>query len=301
MNENTLTYVSITNEKEHENENVKWIVLGKRFFVIIQLTPQFLGIIAASTFGILSLAVLVYLLLCTRQVLHRKKRTDGKLGGSYFGSQKGVKVPCETAKRYVTPPMIPFAHQNRYDSGFHDKHFLSTSPSSDSSSEYAEPECDNLSEPLIKVCSPDRSSFHNVQDSIHYASSLVTDTQDSNQPLSSFERFAQLDRKLICDVPVVEFNKKALHLVEQLGQGKFGELQVCTLDRSRHVLVHYANKDSRSQKGFEREKRVLSQLNHQNLISFYGVVNNDGLLGSVFEFPTQGDLPNWLQKQSEIR
>jgi hypothetical protein len=29
VNENTLTYVSITNEKEHENENLKWIVLGK--------------------------------------------------------------------------------------------------------------------------------------------------------------------------------------------------------------------------------------------------------------------------------
>ncbi|KAI6191743.1 Coagulation factor 5 8 type and Tyrosine protein kinase domain containing protein, protein [Aphelenchoides bicaudatus] len=290
VNENTLTYISISNDKEHENESIKCIVLG---------------IIAASTFGILSLAVLLYLLLCTRQIINRNKRTTDNFGDTYFGPscQKGVKMAihqCETAKRYVTPPMIPFSHQNRYDSGFHDKHLLSTSPSSESSSEYAEPECENLSEPLIKVYSPERSSFHRTNESTHYASSLVTGPVDDEQPLSSFERFAHLDRKLVCDVPVVEFNKKAIQLVEQIGSGEFGELQVCTLDHSRHILVRYANRDKNSQKGFEREKRVLSQLSHQNLVAFYGVVNNDGLLGSVFEFPTCGDLPHWLRKQSEI-
>jgi hypothetical protein len=235
-------------------------------------------------------------------VVNRKKRVSGKIVSSHFGPgcQKGIKLSmsCETAKRYVTPPMIPFAQQNRYDSGFHDKHLISSSTSSDSS-EYAEPDCENLAEPLIKICTPD--PFHHTQDSIHHASSLITGNSNNEQPLSSFERFAHLDRKLICDVPVVEFNKKSLQLVEQIGQGKFGELQVCTLNHSRHVLVLYANPDSRSQKGFEREKRVLSQLNHQNLIGFYGIVDNDGLLGSVFEFPVQGNLPNWLHKQSEIR
>lgn len=211
---------------------------------------------------------------------------------------------CETAKRYVTPPMIPFSHQNRYDSGFQDKHYTSTSPSSESSSEYAEPDCENLAEPLIKVCSPERSSFRQPPDSsIHYASSFVSikPKDDQVQVLSSFARFAKLDRKLVCDLPVIEFNKKALQVVEQIGSGEFGKLQVCVLDHSRHVLVRYANQDKESQKGFEQEKRVLSQLSHQNLVAFYGVVNNDGLFGSVFEFPPQGDLLNWLQKQTEIR
>lgn len=31
VNENSLTYISITNEKEHENENLKWITLGNFF------------------------------------------------------------------------------------------------------------------------------------------------------------------------------------------------------------------------------------------------------------------------------
>lgn len=223
------------------------------------------------------------------------------------GCQKKVKmsIKCDTAKRYVSPP-IPFAYQqNRYDSGFVDHRLICSSTSSDSnSSEYAEPDCENLSEPLIKMCSNDeRSMFNQTSDSIHYASSPINGTLQNDstiQPLSSFERFSHIDQKFLCNMPVlVEFNVKALNLVEHIGSGEFGKLDVCTLERTRHVFVKYTNSDSRSLRGFEREKRVMSQLRHQNICEHFGVVVNNGLLGSILEFPAQGDLPNWVRNQQQ--
>lgn len=287
---NILTYISIDNEERYENQNFKCIVIG---------------IAAASSFGILSLAVLIYLLLCTRQIRNRKSQTT-KFNNVHFGAscQKEMKMSIQNdvAKRYVTPP-IPFA-QNRYYSGFHNTHHPSSSISTASSSEYtyAEPECESLVEPLIKVCSVERSTpFRPGDDTVYYASSpVISSAEECYQPLSSFERFAQMDRKLICEVPVVEFNQKILTPAEKIGSGNFGDLHVCTLDHSRYVLVRYAKEDG-GRIGFGREKRVLSQLNHQNVLSFFGVVNNNNKLGSVFEFPVNGDLPNWMRKQSEIR
>jgi serine/threonine protein kinase len=119
--------------------------------------------------------------------------------------------------------------------------------------------------------------------------------------LSALEKFAQLDKILNDDeMPVMEFSSSALQTVELIGSGEFGQLHVCQLNNSRHVLVKYANKDARSMKGFARETRVLNRLAHQNCCRMIGVVHDDGKLGMVMEFPTNGDLPNWLRKQQDI-
>lgn len=213
-----------------------------------------------------------------------------------------MSVHSDSAKRYVTPP-IPYVYQNRYDSEFIDRHHqISTSTSSDSS-DYAEPDCESLSEPLIKMCSSE-SKFGT--DSIHYASASIADQtltleESTTQPLSSFERFSSVDRMM--DIPIMEFNSKALRLLEHIGNGEFGRLDVCMLEGNlQHVFVKYTSKsEPKSLKGFEREKKALSQLYHQNLCTFYGTVDADVMSGSVFEFPAQGDLPNWVQRQGSMR
>jgi hypothetical protein len=147
------------------------------------------------------------------------------------------------------------------------------------------------------------STFGRGSDSIHYASTNVTNQEleeSTNQPLSSFERFPPVNQATNISV---EFNPKALRLLEHIGSGEFGRLDVCILECNlRHVFVKYTTKsESKSLRGFEREKQALSQLSHQNVCTFYGTVNTDGMMGSIFEFPIQGDLPNWIKRQGSIR
>ncbi|KAI6173513.1 hypothetical protein M3Y98_01089400 [Aphelenchoides besseyi] len=253
VNGNTLTYIAISSEGESDGETIKWMVIG---------------IVAALTFGCISLCVLLHLLFAARRVEKRKRARSASMRENKLG------VHIETGPRYVTPLC-----QSRYDSGFMER------GSSTTSDEYAEPECDSLSQPLIKICQHGTYASRNT---LEMSRKIGVD-----QPLSSFDRYADLSHRQTEDLPTAEFDSNAIKTIDVIGRGDFGELRLVQLTENdeHHLLIKISTTDVWSIRGFHRERRVISQFDHQNVLRFLGLVHeSDGRLAVVYESPVCGPL-----------
>lgn len=97
--------------------------------------------------------------------------------------------------------------------------------------------------------------------------------------------------------------KSNIRFIRELAEGAFGRvyLGVCehlTVEDDSTVVAIKALKDSESEdtkRDFEREAELLTNLQHENIVTFYGVCAEDNLLIMIFEYMESGDLNNFLR------
>lgn len=91
--------------------------------------------------------------------------------------------------------------------------------------------------------------------------------------------------------------------MRELGEGAFGRvyLGTCTglVEEGEVTLIAIKTlKDATSEsvmKDFDREAELLANLQHDNIVTFYGVSQNNENYMMIFEFMSNGDLNNYLR------
>uniref|UniRef100_A0A1I7ZFJ6 receptor protein-tyrosine kinase n=1 Tax=Steinernema glaseri TaxID=37863 RepID=A0A1I7ZFJ6_9BILA len=268
LNPNSLTYFAVGDDSEDYS---RWISLG---------------VLAALLLGFASLCALLYILCCC-------KRQSEKLSTEIF-SKPGVHLLIETG---TVKKMKPPAYSSQI--GTMEHAVFQNGPihsPSDSSSEYAEPDCGSPSQPLLQPKTPKTVT--------HYASSDLSSswyhagTATICSPLSSYSKYVSYGDEMMSS-SLVEIDRRKLHFVEKLGQGEFGTVDLCRLE-NRLVAVKTAS-DSTKAEDFRREIGVMSRLRHQNVVEVIGVCSaDDGPLTCIIEFMQNGDLCQYLRQQSGL-
>ncbi|XP_006823978.2 LOW QUALITY PROTEIN: NT-3 growth factor receptor-like [Saccoglossus kowalevskii] len=118
-----------------------------------------------------------------------------------------------------------------------------------------------------------------------------------------FKKMHQQDSKR---TPVIRHMKReTIHFIRELGEGAFGRVYLGRCDNltesDETTLVAVKTlKDSSigdARRDFEREAELLTNLQHNNIVTFYGVcIEGDPLL-MVFEYMENGDLNNYLRSR----
>ncbi|KAK0403584.1 hypothetical protein QR680_017009 [Steinernema hermaphroditum] len=267
LNSNSLTYFAVGDDSDDYS---RWISLG---------------VLAALLLGFASLSALLYILCCCR-------RHNEKLSTEIF-SKPGVHLLIETGTvKKTKPPAYSSQPGTMEHAAFQNAPIHSPS---DSSSEYAEPDCGSPSQPLLQLKSQPVS---------HYASSDLSSswynagTATICSPLSSYSKYVSYGDETLCS-SLVEIDRSKVHFVEKLGHGEFGTVDLCRLEK-RLVAVKTAS-DSTKVEDFRREIGVMSRLRHQNVVEVIGVCSEDGgPLSCIIEFMQNGDLCQYLRQQSSL-
>ena len=119
--------------------------------------------------------------------------------------------------------------------------------------------------------------------------------QNSNRRLYRYAHFYITGIKFI--------NRKFVRFIGELGEGAFGVvcLGVCEnlSEPGESTMVAVKTlKDASigdARKDFEREAELLAKLQHDNIVTFYGVCMDKEPFLMVFEYMENGDLNNYLR------
>lgn len=146
-----------------------------------------------------------------------------------------------------------------------------------------------------------------------YAQVNKTTNENSVQP---FKRSTSIDT---VNVTLNEIDKEELEVVQKLGEGQFGEIHLCRINRTNvgglpddlscdlvAVKSLRRNCDEVTRSDFEHEARILTSLNDPNLVRVLGVCYDEDEEASttdevsipicmVCEFTEEGDLCQFLQ------
>ena len=106
-----------------------------------------------------------------------------------------------------------------------------------------------------------------------------------------------------------QVSRDRIHLVRKLGEGAFGEvhLGMCegltpgddlTLVAIKSLKDHYDVEEAR--RAFDREAEILTSLQHEHIVTFYGISMDEDPLLMIFEYMENGDLNNFLRLVSYI-
>eukprot|EP01117_Protostelium_nocturnum_P016265 TRINITY_DN6397_c0_g1_i10.p1 TRINITY_DN6397_c0_g1~~TRINITY_DN6397_c0_g1_i10.p1 ORF type:complete len:1265 (-),score=336.19 TRINITY_DN6397_c0_g1_i10:364-4158(-) len=82
---------------------------------------------------------------------------------------------------------------------------------------------------------------------------------------------------------------------KKIGSGFFGEVFIGVWNETTQVAVKKINKDEKSL----WEAQILRELNHPNIVDFYGMHQLDDELYIIMEYCSLGSLDHWIAKQSE--
>lgn len=101
--------------------------------------------------------------------------------------------------------------------------------------------------------------------------------------------------------PVIPWDH--IKFVSELGEGAFGRVYLGNLDDGWRRPSQVAVKTLKSvgpeaRQELEREVELLNNLQHKNIVSFYGVCYSSDLLLMVFEYMEHGDLNNYLRSHN---
>ncbi|CAD5235025.1 unnamed protein product [Bursaphelenchus xylophilus] len=262
--DNTFTVFSI--QTNVDQDSVMWIVIAG---------------VGAVVFGCGILLVVVYCLLC----LNYTRKTSAT-------SSLKLNVNSDLSfKRHLSP------YQNRYDPNVHVDKFPPPS-SADSSSEYAEPDIENLSEPLIKSWHSRALDHLSPPYSVHYASrDVVADlsTTDLLDPLGPLQRYPD------CSAPqsIVEYSNDLFQKGVVLGEDAGMRLIVCPTGPGR-VLVKIPKKDL-AREGLRREIGMMNRLRHQNIMILLGTTTLENRNCAVFEMGEALELGGYLNVLPDMR
>ncbi|XP_043249687.1 tyrosine-protein kinase Btk29A isoform X3 [Colletes latitarsis] len=93
-----------------------------------------------------------------------------------------------------------------------------------------------------------------------------------------------------------EIDPAELHLLEELGSGQFGVVRRGKWRGSIDVAVKMMKGGTMSEDDFIEEAKVMTKLQHQNLVQLYGVCSKDRPIYIVTEYMRHGSLLNYLRR-----
>ncbi|XP_048511813.1 tyrosine-protein kinase Btk29A isoform X3 [Athalia rosae] len=93
-----------------------------------------------------------------------------------------------------------------------------------------------------------------------------------------------------------EIDHTELHLFEELGSGQFGVVQRGKWRGSIDVAVKMMKEGTMSEDDFIEEAKVMTKLQHQNLVQLYGVCSKHRPIYIVTEYMRHGSLLNYLRR-----
>ncbi|XP_046432250.1 tyrosine-protein kinase Btk29A isoform X2 [Neodiprion fabricii] len=92
-----------------------------------------------------------------------------------------------------------------------------------------------------------------------------------------------------------EIDHTELHLFDELGQGQFGVVRRGKWRGSIDVAVKMMKEGTMSEDDFIEEAKVMTKLQHQNLVQLYGVCSKHRPIYIVTEYMRHGSLLNYLR------
>lgn len=111
------------------------------------------------------------------------------------------------------------------------------------------------------------------------------------------------DEEKHCSVEIRHIAKEKISFIQTLGEGAFGRVFLGTVDYltpdepttlvAVKTLKDQNQEDARPD--FYREAELLTTLQHENIVTFYGVSTDGNPLMLVFEYMEHGDLNNFLR------
>eukprot|EP01025_Chloroclados_australasicus_P054069 TRINITY_DN6404_c0_g4_i1.p1 TRINITY_DN6404_c0_g4~~TRINITY_DN6404_c0_g4_i1.p1 ORF type:complete len:674 (-),score=61.76 TRINITY_DN6404_c0_g4_i1:1727-3748(-) len=104
--------------------------------------------------------------------------------------------------------------------------------------------------------------------------------------------------------PAHVFRQHQVETISKIGEGGFGNVELCRVPLFDVVAVKWLKPEKISShlREFVREAQTLAELNHPNVVRFYGVVSEsgsesaDGICGIVTEYVDGGSLYGYLRK-----
>ncbi|XP_071453126.1 tyrosine-protein kinase Btk [Hetaerina americana] len=93
-----------------------------------------------------------------------------------------------------------------------------------------------------------------------------------------------------------EIDPQELHLLEELGSGQFGVVRRGKWRGSIDVAVKMMKEGTMSEDDFIDEAKVMTKLQHQNLVQLYGVCSKHRPIYIVTEYMRHGSLLNYLRR-----
>ncbi|CAD5227436.1 unnamed protein product [Bursaphelenchus okinawaensis] len=255
--DNTFTVFSI--QTNVDQDNVMWIVIAG---------------VGAVVFGCGVLLVIVYCLLCLNYTRKTSAANSLKLNGEM------------SFKRHLSP------YQNRYDPNVHVDKFPPPSIV-DNASEYAEPEIENLAEPLIK-------SWHSrdkVPFSVHYASRDLLQEQPTVllDPLGPFQRYPDYTGTQC----IVEYGSDVFENGTPLGED--GSIKMVRYKAGPRKLLLKLPKTEVAKEGLRLEVATLNSLRHQNIMLMLGTTVMNNMQCAVYEMEEAVELAGYLNNIPDMR
>ncbi|XP_029694978.1 high affinity nerve growth factor receptor isoform X1 [Takifugu rubripes] len=154
-----------------------------------------------------------------------------------------------------------------------------------------------------------RSSVLNTEDDLavslrfmNFGISPPSSEEDSG--LSSFVENPQYFCGIIKekDMCVQHIKRQDIVLKWELGEGAFGKVYLaecanlsCDSDRMLVAIKTLKDANESTRQDFQREAELLTVLQHQHIVRFYGVCTDGELLAMVFEYMRHGDLNRFLR------
>uniref|UniRef100_F6RMP9 Discoidin domain-containing receptor 2 n=1 Tax=Ciona intestinalis TaxID=7719 RepID=F6RMP9_CIOIN len=261
-----------------------------------------LPVIIGSLLGVIGLLVFIVLGLCYRQHRLRKKMVR-YLFIFYVGPEN---IYSRVGEDGTTP--LRYSYSRTSDNCGRSDHMVTLEPiSRQSSSTGAGVVCSHN----ILSCTREVTRLLNQPDvtmntpnSSHYAESSIflpsLEAQIGNTScIHHIFQFADEMMSLMSlhgDKPP-EFPREKLEVVEQLGEGQFGEVQLCELDEPVLVAVKVLRADatSNAKEDFLKEVRVMSQMQDPNIVHLIAVCTNDEPYAMITEYMENGDLNQYLR------
>ncbi|KAK1155846.1 discoidin domain-containing receptor 2-like isoform X1 [Acipenser oxyrinchus oxyrinchus] len=174
----------------------------------------------------------------------------------------------------------------------------------------------DYAEPDLTQCTPHQGFQSSVP---HYAETDIVSLQGvtgSNMYAVPALTVDSLTRK---GISVGEFPRQRLHFREKLGEGQFGEVHLCEAEGLQEflgVVVPLSDPDGRpvlvavkklradasknARNDFLKEIKIMSRLNHPNIVRLLGVCVCTDPLCMITEYMENGDLNQFLsQRESE--
>uniref|UniRef100_A0A3Q2QP08 Tyrosine-protein kinase receptor n=1 Tax=Fundulus heteroclitus TaxID=8078 RepID=A0A3Q2QP08_FUNHE len=125
-------------------------------------------------------------------------------------------------------------------------------------------------------------------------------SSDEDSGLSSFVENPQYFCGIIKDKDMVQHIKRQdIVLKWELGEGAFGKVYLAECANlspdSDKMLVAIKDANESTRQDFQREAELLTVLQHQHIVRFYGVCTDGEPLAMVFEYMRHGDLNRFLR------
>ncbi|XP_072316601.1 high affinity nerve growth factor receptor [Eucyclogobius newberryi] len=152
-----------------------------------------------------------------------------------------------------------------------------------------------------------RSSVLGTEDeavSLHFMKGNSPPSSDEDSGLSSFVENPQYFCGIIKDkdMCVQHIKRQDITLKWELGEGAFGKVYLAECanlspDSDKMLVAIKTLKDANesTRQDFQREAELLTVLQHQHIVRFYGVCTDGEPLAMVFEYMRHGDLNRFLR------